>query len=1058
MLPNNNEEQIKFKLIVDAQESLEKGKLLQERVDAIKREMIQLQEQSNLTFRQISRGMKEAAEEAAKLQKPDPSKFMTADPTSGKMVMTPFGKEQLAQAEALYALAKKQLADYKKDLMSAQQQIAKEQREIHKNEINALRAKNQEQTKTLQEASQLTAAAVRDQATLEINAIREVEKARRTERINGARTDKERFEIARDEANKAKQAEIAAIQEVILARKQLAMSLEVRNVAPGESSNAAVNTARQRLEVAEQEAALAKKLAQDSNQQLRAVETANARMATSFLRLGNALKYAFMGGLAFGILSFFQQLPAAIMKATEAAVEFSKTQLALAVGLREMRRRSGEAPMFAEVITQIEDMTNRFDGLYSKMDFSEAYATTISKLGRLGASFEQVNQVVEASAVLAQLNEKSLKDTTSALATYLNSGVSQGLEATGVIVGRAADKLAAFEAGLKSATLDGIDPAAKALIRLQFIAKQIDPQLAELSERPDIIANSWDEANNRVKDSTIELGTVFSPFVIKFKQGWADLLEFLSKYVVPILQDAFVFILDRVGAFAGQTIYLFAMMSEQIKRLANGEDLIGFKEFWVGFGEAAEKGSKAATKSIENDFIKGSQDAIAAFADKDVEFLGPIIPTDGDSEEIKEFWSKLFQDINELIRDYNRDLVQAELDYKQELVDIDEEYAQKRLDIERDYQEKLQDLARKNQQEIADEYRKYQQRIQDTEREYNQKLQDANAEFRENEIDAEDEFQKKLKRLREDFLFDLEDAVRERDARQIMNLIRRYNMQRERLIEDFKDEKQEREDNYKDQLEEIKLWRQRRLEELAIEHTRRLEEIAIQYQREREEAARNREQELAETEEWRDEQRADALRAYEQELEDLKQHFADRMTEILTSLMDEKEIQTKYADEIAALIKKTFGPGGKIENDFKNFNKVVDESVAKATEAIDMINKLEESLKIPEESSTPESSVPESNNQLPDTKDKIETPEDRQLPDTTNNVPGTNGVSSIINSGVTNPSSMMSDSSGLRTPAATSVGSTGIGKIEVYLSEGLEAKITEQTMSELIDVIAQARK
>lgn len=1116
MLPPNNDQQIKYQLILEMKDALEKSDKLRQNIDAIKEEMKQLQAQSNKTLMDVTMGFKQAAEESVSAKRPIMSQFTSADPETGKPILTGTGKESFVRAQAEFDAANKALEEYKNNLRRAYTELNKEQqvaakasavavkeaekeklkatqeaekerlrlvREAEKQKAQLLkeaekeeRAKNkrleQEASRTIKTKEQLEKQAMAQSTLasnelfqLEVTNAREKAKVIRENNLAAAMTDKERAKIAIQATNEARDAYIKAVKQEATARRELATALRLEATAPGTTGNI-VEVANAQVEAAKRQVAVTKGIVADAKQHQRAIETANARMATSFLRLGNALKYAFMGGLAFGILAFFQQLPALITKATEAAVEFSKSLLELAVGLREMRRRTGEAPMFATVEKDIKSVVESFKGLYSVSDVTEAYAASINKLSKMGAGYKQVSDVVKTSAVLAQLNNSTLKETTTALSTYLNSGVSQGLESTGLVLGRGLDRWIAYQEGLKSATLDGIDPATKAMLRLKYVLQQIEPQMKELSTRPVIIANQWDAANNSMAESEKTLGAAFAPFVIRFKEGWADILNFFTTYAIPALQDFYVFVVETIARVMGRVVATAAVIRSQLELLKAGKELATYEEVQAKINSIIERGAKKAREDIEKDFIKGSKDALAAWADEDVDVLGPIIGgTEEDAAKLEEFWTELFKQLNDLVNDYNNDLLEAERDHLKEEEDLRKEYQQKILDAEREYREKLEDLARKNQQDIADEYTKYQQGIEDANREYQQKLADAQREYRDNEINAEEEFQKKLKRLREDFLFDLDDAVRERDARQIMSLIKRYNVDRQRMIEDFQDEKQERQNNYKDQLEDIRLWRERRLQELAIEHQRRLEEIQIEYQREQEEAARARDQELAELTDWLADRQEEIDIAHEEELAELKRHFEDRMAEILSSLMAEKGIQKEYADAIADLIKKVFGPGGKIENSYDNFNKVVDESMAKALESLAIIEQLNAALAaatpavdpLTGEPVAPTTTTGGGESPYPDGEPSGE----RNLPDNPNSEKNkgvsefginTNGVASLLSSGV---------ASQITTPttqAANQAEASKSTKVEIYLSDGLEASIIDGALSDMIEILGQIRK
>jgi len=138
-------------------------------------------------------------------------------------------------------------------------------------------------------------------------------------------------------------------------------------------------------------------------------------------------------------------------------------------------------------------------------------------------------------------------------------------------------------------------------------------------------------------------------------------------------------------------------------------------------------------------------------------------------------------------------------------------------------------------------------------------------------LKAEEDFQNRMRDLRQKFLFDLEDAIRERDAKQAMSLIRQYNFER-------RQEEQNRDDNiedinkqYKIELAELKRQKARKLAELKNELNSRLAEIQLEYQRELEELSIWKQREYEERELW-----------YKRELEQIWDNYEDQMSALRT--------------------------------------------------------------------------------------------------------------------------------------------------------------------------------
>jgi hypothetical protein len=296
-----------------------------------------------------------------------------------------------------------------------------------------------------------------------------------------------------------------------------------------------------------------------------------------------------------------------------------------------------------------------------------------------------------------------------------------------------------------------------------------------------------------------------------------------------------------------------------------------------------------------------------------VEFAGMTF-----SQEDYDDMVKIVQEANEKITEIEQEAGEKRIDinedYLDDIEDLHEAHLDRRLDLWQDYQQRLVDIGTKESQNTADEIRKYQFRIADAERDAAFRRQEAERKYRERELKEERKFQEKLRQLRENFLFDLEDAVRERDARQIIRLTRQYNMRRDQLIREEKIAKDDRQSAFEEELRQIEFQRQQRLQQLAIEHQRRLEEIAIQAERERAQAALDYERKKQEEAERYEEDKEKREERLQEQLDKLDEDTQKRVNKIIESLMKEYEATRAWLNPIAQLYENTYGPNSRIDN------------------------------------------------------------------------------------------------------------------------------------------------
>lgn len=236
------------------------------------------------------------------------------------------------------------------------------------------------------------------------------------------------------------------------------------------------------------------------------------------------------------------------------------------------------------------------------------------------------------------------------------------------------------------------------------------------------------------------------------------------------------------------------------------------------------------------------------------------------NEEILQSQLKLEQDMRDVAIDLGR-----------AMVDITKEYAQKRADAERDYANKISDINRNYAEKIAS--------IEAAQWEARQQA-------RVDEEQREREFQNKMQELKEKFLMDLDDALHERNARQILKLIKQYNldktqMERQHAIEEQNARETERiqQESFERQKQAAQEARDRELEDAQIDFERKMEELKIQEDREVEAAV---------------------LKA-NRKLQDLERENLDRNTLIAAGLVNDFNLTQSMLGQIDQLFTDHYG-------------------------------------------------------------------------------------------------------------------------------------------------------
>jgi len=197
----------------------------------------------------------------------------------------------------------------------------------------------------------------------------------------------------------------------------------------------------------------------------------------------------------------------------------------------------------------------------------------------------------------------------------------------------------------------------------------------------------------------------------------------------------------------------------------------------------------------------------------------------------------------------------------------------------------------------------------------NQKIADANKKARDKERNDEAKFQEDMRQLREKYLFNLEDALRERDARQVLRLQRQYEMDKTALTNEYELRQQQADQQHQDDIARIKQERRDRLAELA-------QEEQIRLQREAEDFALRQER---------------AQQDHEIEMERIRQQIDDRLMAFAEAAGEEYDLNDAAVNRLYNLLKQYYGPGGKFDDLYNYSTKSI---IANAQGIVNVLNQL----------------------------------------------------------------------------------------------------------------------
>lgn len=494
--------------------------------------------------------------------------------------------------------------------------------------------------------------------------------------------------------------------------------------------------------------------------------------------------------------------------------------------------------------------------IFSKEDVSGLVGSLAISTKQLGLSEQQIIDLSRAVAILNIRSEKQedLMTTGQHILSSILTNNAKGISALGIAFTDNTMRAMAMKLGFLEAgeALSELSENEKGLTKLNIILESTAQETANVGDYLETNSAKIKQNEAAWKDLQVTVGQTFLPF-IPMVTGFID-----------ILNDAF-----QVGKVAIiEFMTLFGTLGVVMAGVLTGR-ISDFKTF----NDTIENSITTLRETLTNKFFleqpedapewfkRGWGDLIKEEADTatgPVQDLGEAI----DEVDLEEFQNKI-EDILEDTARAREDLAEK---LNRKLDDLDEEYRRKALDAERDYLRDVEDINR------------------DADRDREEALEDQRRE----DLKNEQEYQLKLWELRQRFLMDLDDALHARDARQILRLIKQYNIDKEALERRHNLEEQEREDNQQAELEDIEFRRQQRLEDAKREYQEKLADQRLAKQRE-----------LDDLNLW-----------YAREQADIELAQQRKMETLIRGWIEEKKITEANAAEVYGILAKYFGPGG----------------------------------------------------------------------------------------------------------------------------------------------------
>ena len=269
----------------------------------------------------------------------------------------------------------------------------------------------------------------------------------------------------------------------------------------------------------------------------------------------------------------------------------------------------------------------------------------------------------------------------------------------------------------------------------------------------------------------------------------------------------------------------------------------------------------------------------------------------------------------------NRAEQQAKLeeDTAEKIAQIVEDANDKRLAIDEKFNDDLAKLAADSEGKRLGVIEKTRQALAELEESTDRQLASRKAEFNKNELRQTEDHLKAMRRLQEDFLFNLDDAVRSRDAGAIVDLQRQFQRESSRREEDFSTGQNRQSQDFDQELDAIRENEASRREELLAAQAKSLGDIDKFEEEKRGDLEMRRQEEQQKLEEDLAEKLQRENDNFIERQAALDEALQKQLESVAKSLADQKDITEEGAREILETFDQFFGIGGDIDSLMEDF-------------------------------------------------------------------------------------------------------------------------------------------
>lgn len=569
-------------------------------------------------------------------------------------------------------------------------------------------------------------------------------------------------------------------------------------------------------------------------------------------------------------------------------------------------------------------LSKTFQGIMSNLNDFQA------NLMRVGGEplFETIKG--DAEKLLSILSEPAMQDAAQNLAKAL---------------GEAAAQLTEIATGPFLEGLDQIDPS-----QVNELAEALRRAATAVSELLDLPISA--DLGDLVDTLTILINTVTT--VVNLVNGWNDSLSKVSP-VFDYIREAIIGALNPLASFIEGMGYL----NDQFKK-ATGASLVEVTDkLALSTGKTRDEINELTREQLR--MASGQVKAQAAIEDTS----GAIEDQADKLSEAEKAVSKYATELLDMVEQNNQAMADLESSHQEKVAEIQKEYNAKIAEAGKERTKAIAEAETERTKALAQAEKERAKAISDLEKELAQKRKDivdnARKELAKLEADTDRQLKEQettfnreelrrtqdhlseMRQLRQQYLNDIEDAVKNRDARALVDARRQYEQEKQQAEEKFNTDDQRNREDQDLRLQQIREEEQLRAEEIMAAQEQELLQLQDYERQKRKEIAISYGEQVAQAQAAYTEQVAQAQVAYDEQIAKADEFFAtenakeqenyakrkaelnkavaDRLETIAKGLADEDKINADEAKKILETLATYFGEGGEIDKLMESFIK-----------------------------------------------------------------------------------------------------------------------------------------